>query len=96
MAAITATQCHHSPDTSVMMADTTRAETSMLGLFKASLLTRGLTGLVLQLTFRAHRQIHFPRASPAKPPGEASSQLVDRQGKRPTSRRRHRWPSWIG
>ena len=37
MAAITGTQCHHSPSTSVIMADTTRAETSMLGLFTASL-----------------------------------------------------------
>jgi hypothetical protein len=33
MAAITGTQCHHSPSESVMMADTTRAETSMLGRF---------------------------------------------------------------
>ena len=34
---ITGTQCHHSPSTSVMMADTTIAETSILRLFMVSL-----------------------------------------------------------
>jgi hypothetical protein len=46
MGAITGTQCHHSPDTSVMMADATSAETSMLGpLFERLRETRS-TGLI--------------------------------------------------
>jgi len=40
MVAITATQCHHSPKTSVIMADTARADTSMLGLFTVTLLKK--------------------------------------------------------
>jgi hypothetical protein len=49
MAATTAIQCHHSPNTIVRITETKRAETPVLGLFKDKLLTSETKDLALIL-----------------------------------------------
>lgn len=76
MAAITATQCHHSQIASVMMADTTRTETSMLGPFMVRLREEDYPAPVIHLSFASIDK--FTSLGPPRPnrPGRPRAQLV--------------------